>query len=59
MRSEQTLNKLSLTDPHPGPLPEGEGDGARVLVNATTCTKGGALQMATMFLQQAIRAGGV
>jgi glycosyltransferase involved in cell wall biosynthesis len=29
--------------------------GARVLVNATTCTKGGALQMATMFLQQAIR----
>jgi glycosyltransferase involved in cell wall biosynthesis len=29
--------------------------GTRVLVNATTCTKGGALQMATMFLQQAIR----
>jgi glycosyltransferase involved in cell wall biosynthesis len=46
-----------LTDAEIPSLRGGAGNTApRVLVNATTCTKGGALQMATMFLQQAIRA---
>ncbi len=46
-----------MTDAEIPPLSVEAGKSApRVLVNATTCTKGGALQMATMFLQQAIRA---